>query len=195
MSAMSRRVDREHVVPLPAWLSVASAKHDEAFLWCALGVAALVVRPSCSRVWLQPGRSEIARDICRDVRSYFCNPNGRAAARRFGDRAPVSHFSKCERVQKYVWRYKKFSFQNANACIVHACTVHARVRGARRRCAPGSPLRCLRTATPALASLRLAHEHTRPPRTRHARSTRARASPATPMLSHGNTRLHVKSWM
>ena len=192
---MSRRVDREHVVPLPAWLSVASAKHDEAFLWCALGVAALVVRPSCSRVWLQPGRSEIARDICRDVRSYFCNgpqwPGCSPAVRR----SRPFLISKCERVQKYVWRYKKFSFQNANACIVHACTVHARVRGARRRCAPGSPLRCLRTATPALASLRLAHEHTRPPRTRHARSTRARASPATPMLSHGNTRLHVKSWM
>ena len=192
---MSRRVDREHVVPLPAWLSVASAKHDEAFLWCALGVAALVVRPSCSRVWLQPGRSEIARDICRDVRSYFCNgpqwPGCSPAVRR----SRPFLISKCERVQKYVLALQKVLIPECER--VHRARVHrARTRSRRTmEVRTGSPLRCLRTATPALASLRLAHEHTRPPRTRHARSTRARASPATPMLSHGNTRLHVKSWM
>ena len=41
VNAMYPTVTREHVVPLPAWLWVASAGHDEAFLWrsgCALGV-------------------------------------------------------------------------------------------------------------------------------------------------------------
>ena len=34
VNAMYPTVNREHVVPLPAWLRVASAGHDEAFLWC-----------------------------------------------------------------------------------------------------------------------------------------------------------------
>ena len=53
----------------------------------------------------------------------------------------------------------------------------------------------LATATPALAALRLAHEHTRAQSTLVTHAPCVRASPAVHMLSRGNTRLHVKSWM
>ena len=175
---MSRRVDREHVVPLPAWLSVASAKHDEAFLWCALGVAALVVRPSCSRVWLQPGRSEIARDICRDVRSYFCNgpqwPGCSPAVRR----SPVSHFKMrtraeiCFGVTKSSHSRMRTRASCTRAPCTHAFAAHE--GGAHRgrhcvACAPPRPrsLPCaLRTSTRVHRALGTRAARVRAPRRR-----------------------------
>ena len=95
-------------------------------------MAALVVRPSCSRVWLQPGRSEIARDICRDVRSYFCNgpqwPGCSPAVRR----SRPFLISKCERVQKYVLALQKVLIPECER--VHRARVHrARTRSRRTK--------------------------------------------------------------
>ena len=53
----------------------------------------------------------------------------------------------------------------------------------------------LATASPALAALRLAHEHTRAQHARHARCTHASLASNVHMHSHSNMRSHVKSIM
>ena len=112
-------------------------------------------------------------------------PNGRAAARRFGDRARFS-FQNANACRNMFWRYKKFSFQNANACIVHACTVHARVRGARWRCAPGR--HCAACAPPRPRSLPCAlRTSTRVHRALGTRAARVRAPRRRRPCSHTAT--------
>ena len=50
----------------------------------------------------------------------------------------------------------------------------------------------LATATPALAALRLAHEHTRAEHARHARTMRARLASLAHALTWQHTLAHVK---
>ena len=53
----------------------------------------------------------------------------------------------------------------------------------------------LATATPALAALRLAHEHTRAQHARHARCTHASLDSDAHMHSHSNMHLHTHKSM
>ena len=126
-------------------------------------------------------------------------PNGRTAVRSLGDRARFSR-EKSE-IQSPNGRTAVRSFGKKKHFRMQLCRfvknrdAHAKACAHTKACAPGLP-RPQPSPPPRLrACSALAHEHTRPRRTRHARTTRARASLLKHMLSHGNTRLHVKSWM